>query len=318
MRKRILWIEDDYYAIRGLVRPLEKLGFSIESAISVSEAVEKLMDWQKYDLIIADIILPLFNDNSKQIPEFIFDWKKNLDESSNYEGANLIKWAREKIGITTPFLVLSLISNPLSVLNLQNITNIYTVQKAGLLPSHFEAKVIEVLKEFYEGDVEEMLLSQFGHLSINTEKILKSQNNNQKINIFLCHSSTDKLKVKKLFQKLISDGFNPWLDEENLLPGQDWAVEIPRAVRNSHVVVVCLSKVAITKEGYIQKEIRIALDVADEKPDDVIFIIPAKLEECEVPDRLRRWQWVNLFRENGYAKLRNVLKLREKDLLEKT
>ena len=46
-----------------------------------------------------------------------------------------------------------------------------------------------------------------------------------------------------------------------------------------------------------------ALDVADEQPEGTIFLIPAKLEECETPGRLRRWHWVNLFEEGGYERL---------------
>jgi hypothetical protein len=73
------------------------------------------------------------------------------------------------------------------------------------------------------------------------------------------------------------------MDEEKLLPGQDWEAEIRKAVRGSHVVLVCISKSSLTKEGYVQKEIRHALDVADEKPDGTIFVIPVRLERCEVP-----------------------------------
>jgi hypothetical protein len=40
--------------------------------------------------------------------------------------------------------------------------------------------------------------------------------------IFLCHSSGDKIAVRKLYHRLRADGFNPWLDEEDLIPGQDW------------------------------------------------------------------------------------------------
>ena len=87
----------------------------------------------------------------------------------------------------------------------------------------------------------------------------------------------------------------PWLDEENLLPGQDWQREIPRAVRQSDAVIVCLSRGSINRAGYVQKEIKFALDVANEQPEDTIFLIPLKLEECEMPERLSRWQWVESF-----------------------
>ena len=89
---------------------------------------------------------------------------------------------------------------------------------------------------------------------------------NRKLKVFLCHSKDDKLKVRKLYDRLVTDGFDVWLDEIKLMPGQDWDLEIRKAVRNSDTVVVFLSNSSITKEGYIQKEIRLALDVADEKP----------------------------------------------------
>lgn len=131
------------------------------------------------------------------------------------------------------------------------------------------------------------------------------------LRVFLCHSSADKPAVHELYKRLKADGFAPWLDEEDLLPGQNWQREIPKAVRESDVVIVCLSCGSVNKNGYIQKEIKFALDVADEKPEDAIFIIPLKLEECEVPDRLSQWQWVNRFDPNGYNKLLRALQSRE-------
>jgi outer membrane protein assembly factor BamD (BamD/ComL family) len=130
------------------------------------------------------------------------------------------------------------------------------------------------------------------------------------LKVFLCHASGDKLPVHDLYKRLVAEGVDAWLDREKLLPGQDWGVEIPRAVRESDVVVICLSNKSITKEGYIQKEIRFALDSAEEKPEGTIFLIPARLEDCLVPERLDRWQWVDLYEENGFVKLLRSLKLR--------
>ena len=136
----------------------------------------------------------------------------------------------------------------------------------------------------------------------------------ESLNVFLCHSSSDKPHIRKLFQRLRSAGVKPWLDEENLLLGQDWHYEIIKAVRNSHAVIVCLSKTSISKAGYIQKEIKYALDVADEQPEGTIFLIPLKLEECDTPDRLKRWQWVKLFDQGGYDKLLCSLNERARSL----
>ncbi len=136
----------------------------------------------------------------------------------------------------------------------------------------------------------------------------------RKLNVFLCHSSGDKPAVRDLYQRLLADGFEPWLDEEDLLPGQPWELEIPKAVRAADAIVVCLSQSSITKEGYVQKEIGEALDVATEKPEGTIFLIPLKLEACEIPMRLKRWQAGMLYEARGYDKLRRSLTARAEGL----
>jgi hypothetical protein len=60
---------------------------------------------------------------------------------------------------------------------------------------------------------------------------------------------------------------------------------------------------AVSKTGYIQKEIREALEIADRMPEGRVFIIPVRLEPCEVPDRLQQWQWIDLYTSRGYQKL---------------
>lgn len=123
------------------------------------------------------------------------------------------------------------------------------------------------------------------------------------LRVFLCHASQDKPAVRKLHRYLKQHGIEPWLDELDLLPGENWEVEIPNALNASDVILVCLSKNSINKEGYVQKEISFALDKALEKPEGTIFIIPAKLEDCEVPKRLNRYQWVDLFRPDSNKRL---------------
>lgn len=134
------------------------------------------------------------------------------------------------------------------------------------------------------------------------------------LSIFLCHASDDKPAVRELYEKLQNDGFEPWLDEESILPGQDWEHEISLAVRESDVVLACLSNHSVSKTGYVQKEIKIALDVADRQPEGAIYIIPVKLEECDVPDRLNSWHWVNLEDASGYQRLLAALTRRADDL----
>jgi hypothetical protein len=137
----------------------------------------------------------------------------------------------------------------------------------------------------------------------------------RKLRVFLCHASQDKPVLRELYQRLLAEGWiDPWLDEEKLLPGQDWDMEIEKAVEASDVVIVCISAKSVTKEGYIQKEIRKVLDFALEKPEDTIFIIPLRLDDCEQPRRLRTWQYVDYFpsdrRERAFQRLLQSLRLR--------
>ena len=137
----------------------------------------------------------------------------------------------------------------------------------------------------------------------------------RKLRVFLCHASQDKPVVRELYQRLNAEGWiDPWLDEEKLLPGQDWDMEIEKAVEAADVVIVCLSNTSVSKEGYIQRELKYALDIALEKPEGTIFIVPLRLDDCELPRRLRSWHYVDYFpaqrRERAYQLLLKSLDVR--------
>jgi len=73
----------------------------------------------------------------------------------------------------------------------------------------------------------------------------------RKLRVFLCHSSQDKPIVRELYQKLAAEGWiDPWLDEEKLLPGQDWDMEIEKTVEAADAVIVCLSNKNLCKNNF--------------------------------------------------------------------
>ncbi len=129
------------------------------------------------------------------------------------------------------------------------------------------------------------------------------------LKVFLCYANTDSARVRDLYSRLKRAGVDVWLDKVKLLPGQDWELEIRRAVREADVVVVCLSK-QFNLAGFRQKEVRLALDTAMEQPEGEIFIIPARLEECDTLESLRKWQWVDLYEVDGYQRLILALRVR--------
>ena len=133
----------------------------------------------------------------------------------------------------------------------------------------------------------------------------------QHANIFLIHSHSDRETVHKLYQRLVKDGLNAWLDVERLQPGQDWQNEIRNAILKCDVVLVCLSHGFDKQQGYRHEELKLALEKANFLPDDKVFIIPVRLEKCDMPVSLRHLHRVDLFRPGGYKKLVAALMQRE-------
>jgi len=137
------------------------------------------------------------------------------------------------------------------------------------------------------------------------------------LKVFLSYASQDKPLVRELSRRLVGEGWiDTWLDEKNLLPGQDWRVKIEEAVEESDIVIICLSNNSVTKEGYVQKELRYAREIALEKPEDSIFLIPLRFDECEVPRGLRFYQWVDYFgekKDSSYQALAASLKIRHEE-----
>lgn len=119
---------------------------------------------------------------------------------------------------------------------------------------------------------------------------------NRKLQVFLCHASQNKSVVRELNRQLAEEGWiAPWLDEEKLLPGQDWDIEIEKAVEAADAVIVCLSSTSVKKEGYIQKELRSVINIALEKPPEIIFIIPLRLDECAIPRNIKHLHYFDYF-----------------------
>jgi TIR domain-containing protein len=130
----------------------------------------------------------------------------------------------------------------------------------------------------------------------------------KQLHVFLLYARQDEEAVQRLYRRLVKEGADVWLDKEKLLPGQDWVSEIHKAILTSDMVIACLSKKFNKQGGYRHEELRIALAKANSLPEGSTFLIPARLEKCDMPEPLCKWQRVDLFEANGYRKLTHVLK----------
>jgi TIR domain len=134
------------------------------------------------------------------------------------------------------------------------------------------------------------------------------------LRVFLCHCSEDKPTVRKLHERLLADGFTPWLDEEEIRGGREWEREIEQALDESHAIVICLSRDFVVKTGYVQKEVREAVRLAAYRPSGDIYVIPVRLEDCPIPPDLKALQCIDLFRDGCYERLVEVLRERARQV----
>jgi hypothetical protein len=113
--------------------------------------------------------------------------------------------------------------------------------------------------------------------------------------IFVAYVQEDAASAARLYEALRASRFDPWLDRKKLLPGQNWPRAIAQAIEVSDFFLACLSRRAVQKKGQFQAELRYALDCASRTPLDKIYLIPVRLEECPVPERIRcELQYVDL------------------------
>jgi formylglycine-generating enzyme required for sulfatase activity len=129
------------------------------------------------------------------------------------------------------------------------------------------------------------------------------------LKVFLCHSSQDKPIVFELYKRLLAeDWIDPWLDKEKLKPGQDFDSEIEKAIESADAVVAFISKSAVSKTGYIQKELKLIYNAAMFKPEGMVFAIPLRLEECDPPYSLKLWHWADYFGDEKEKTYKSLLK----------
>lgn len=133
-------------------------------------------------------------------------------------------------------------------------------------------------------------------------------------NVFISYAKEDFKYAKELFDFLKLKNYNPWLDKECLLPGQNWDLEINRALRKADFIIILISNTSITKRGYVQREYKLALKYFEEKLEDDIYLLPLKLDNCDVPFGFEKFQWIELSEDFGFNKVLESFNYQRKKL----
>ncbi len=144
-----------------------------------------------------------------------------------------------------------------------------------------------------------------GSFDLDDEKQLRFEPSGR-TRVFLAYAEYDRAEVRRLYKALRAAGFDAWMDEEKLLPGQNWPRAIERAIETSDFFLGCFSRRSASRRGYFHCELRCALDLASQVPLDDVFLVPVRLDDCALPRPIsQRTQFVDLFPdwEAGVARL---------------
>lgn len=121
--------------------------------------------------------------------------------------------------------------------------------------------------------------------------------------VFLSHNSKDKPSVRRLADRLKQAGLRVWFDEWCIRSGDIISLKVDEGLEQSRVLLLCVSPNALAS-GWVALERSTA--VHRDPSNDGRRFIPVLLAECELPDTLRRYKYVD-FRGDGDVSLEELL-----------
>lgn len=127
--------------------------------------------------------------------------------------------------------------------------------------------------------------------------------------LFISYATPDRERVLPYHDWLQAEGYETWIDCNQLLPGQNWDLEINRAIDRATLILAFVSENTIARRGYVQRELKIAIDRLRDRLSDDIYIIPILLDDVAIPDELKRIQAISSSEPNCRPKIAAALQL---------
>jgi TIR domain/Protein of unknown function (DUF3298)/Deacetylase PdaC len=121
--------------------------------------------------------------------------------------------------------------------------------------------------------------------------------------VFISYAKEDSEKVSRIHADLKASGYQPWMDVHDIAPGQDWKFALQRAISTCDAAIICLSTKSVSKTGYVQVEVKEFLEQRKRRPEGSIYLIPVRLEPCQIPSELAEVHYADLFEQGGWEKV---------------
>lgn len=126
--------------------------------------------------------------------------------------------------------------------------------------------------------------------------------------IFIMYSREDLPSAESITKTLRDMGYRPWLDVEEITPGERWAYAAGKGLAESAVALLLVSKNLNLESGFVAKELEVAMAKMRSRDQAFSPVIPVLLDETEVPQQLREVHAVDMSSKQGIDQLGKGLK----------
>lgn len=100
------------------------------------------------------------------------------------------------------------------------------------------------------------------------------------INGFLSYAHEDIAVAERLHRELTLRGCSLWFDQTHWDEGQSVDDQVLNAIREATYFISLLTPTSVSKDGYVRKEIALALNVRAQFNLGEAFLIPVRVTEC--------------------------------------
>lgn len=131
--------------------------------------------------------------------------------------------------------------------------------------------------------------------------------------VFISHSSKDKMIARDLASKLRNDGLRVWFDEWEIIAGDMIGLKVEQGLESSRILILIMSSHALTSDWVnLERQTTLFRDPVNKQRR----FIPVRIDNLDIKDILKQYAYIDWRNksEEQYLKLLEICKLNNTDI----